>query len=247
MFHVKHAAPDAPDSAAQVFGARLDLAREYADLLSGPGVERGMLGPREVDRIWDRHLLNCAAVAELIEPGARVVDVGSGSGLPGIPLAIARPDLAVTLVEPMLRRTEFLTEVVATLGLTMTVVRGRAEDAAVRAAVSDADVVVSRAVADLEKLARWSLPLLRAGGRMLALKGERAEAEVAERGPAMVRLGARGVEVVRCGSGYLSPPATVVAAVRGDTVSSTQKASTQKASTQTKARRRSDAPERRKP
>jgi 16S rRNA (guanine527-N7)-methyltransferase len=245
MFHVKHAAPDAPDPAAQVFGARLDLAREYADLLTGPGVERGLLGPREVDRIWDRHLLNCAAVAELIEPGARVVDVGSGAGLPGIPLAIARPDLVVTLVEPMLRRTDFLTEVVATLGLTATVVRGRAEDAAVRAAVSDADVVVSRAVADLEKLTRWSLPLLRPGGRMLALKGERAEAEVAERGPAMARLGARGVEVVRCGSGYLSPPATVVAAVRGDTVASTQKA-TRKASTQ-KARRRSSAPERRNP
>jgi len=246
MFHVKHAAPDAPDSAAQVFGARLDLAREYAELLTGPGVERGLLGPREVERIWDRHILNCAAVAELIEPGASVVDVGSGAGLPGIPLAIARPDLVVTLVEPMLRRTDFLTEVVAALGLTATVVRGRAEDAAVRAAVSDADVVVSRAVADLEKLARWSLPLLRAGGRMLALKGERADAEVVERGLAMVRLGARGVEVVRCGSGYLSPPATVVAAVRGDTVSATQKASNQKASTRTKARR-SRAPERRKP
>jgi 16S rRNA (guanine527-N7)-methyltransferase len=222
------------------------LAREYADLLTGPGVERGLLGPREVERIWDRHILNCAAVAELIEPGASVVDVGSGAGLPGIPLAIARPDLVVTLVEPMLRRTDFLTEVVAALGLTATVVRGRAEDSAVRAAVSDADVVVSRAVADLEKLARWSLPLLRAGGRMLALKGERADAEVVERGPAMVRLGARGVEVVRCGSGYLSPPATVVAAVRGDTVSATQKASNQKASTRTKARR-SRAPERRKP
>ena len=245
MFHVKHAAPHAPDPAAQVFGARLDLAREYADLLTGPGVERGLLGPREVERIWDRHILNCAALAELIEPGASVVDVGSGAGLPGIPLAIARPDLVVTLVEPMLRRTDFLTEVVAALGLAATVVRGRAEDAAVRAAVSDADVVVSRAVADLEKLARWSLPLLRAGGRMLALKGERAEAEVVERGPAMVRLGERGVEVVRCGSGYLSPPATVVAAVRGDTVASTQKA-TRKASTQ-KARRRSRAPERRNP
>jgi 16S rRNA (guanine527-N7)-methyltransferase len=237
MFHVKHAAPAAPDVATQVFGPRLALARDYADLLAGPGVERGLLGPREVDRIWERHLLNCAAVAELIEPGARVVDVGSGAGLPGIPLSIARPDLDITLVEPMLRRTDFLTEVVATLGLTATVVRGRAEDAAVRAAISDADVVVSRAVADLEKLARWSLPLLRAGGRMLALKGERAEAEVAERGPAMVRLGARGVEVVRCGTGYLSPPATVVAAVRGDTA----------ASSQTKARRRSRAPERRQP
>lgn len=226
---MKHAAPDAPDVAAQVFGARLDLARDYADFLAGPGVERGLLGPREVDRIWDRHLLNCAAVAELIEPGARVVDVGSGAGLPGIPLAIARPDLVVTLVDPMLRRTDFLNEVVAALGLTVTVVRGRAEDAAVRTAIPDADVVVSRAVADLEKLARWSLPLLRAGGRMLALKGDRAEAEVTERGPAMARLGARGVEVVRCGTGYLSPPATVVAAVRGDT------------------RRRSRAPERRQP
>jgi 16S rRNA (guanine527-N7)-methyltransferase len=236
MFHVKHAPPDAPDVAAQVFGARLDLAREFAQLLTGPGVERGLLGPREVDRIWDRHLLNCAAVAELIEPGASVVDVGSGAGLPGIPLAIARPDLVVTLVEPMLRRTDFLAEAVATLGLTASVVRGRAEDAAVRAAVSDADVVVSRAVADLEKLARWSLPLLRAGGRMLAMKGEQAEAEVAERGPAMARLGARGVEVVRCGSGYLSPPATVVAAVRGNRTASTQK-----------ARRRSRAPERRQP
>lgn len=233
---MKHAAPDAPDVAAQVFGARLDLAREFAQLLTGPGVERGLLGPREVDRIWDRHLLNCAAVAELIEPGASVVDVGSGAGLPGIPLAIARPDLVVTLVEPMLRRTDFLAEAVATLGLTASVVRGRAEDAAVRAAVSDADVVVSRAVADLEKLARWSLPLLRAGGRMLAMKGEQAEAEVAERGPAMARLGARGVEVVRCGSGYLSPPATVVAAVRGNRTASTQK-----------ARRRSRAPERRQP
>lgn len=234
---MKHAAPNAPPAAAEVFGARLCLARQYADLLVGPGVERGLLGPREVDRVWERHILNCAALAELIEPGARVVDVGSGAGLPGLPLAIARPDLVVTLVEPMLRRTDFLTEAVDALGLAVTVVRGRAEDAAVRAGAADADVVVSRAVADLEKLARWSLPLLRPGGRMLALKGERAEAEVAERGPAMARLGASGIEVVRCGAGYLSPPATVVAAVRGDGP----------ASTQAKVRRRSRAPERRRP
>lgn len=234
---MKHVAPDAPDAAAAVFGARLDMARQYADILAGPGVERGLIGPREVDRIWDRHILNCVALADLIEQGARVVDIGSGAGLPGLPLAIARPDLAVTLVEPMLRRTDFLTETVAVLGLTVTVVRGRAEDAAVRAVASDADVVVSRAVADLEKLTRWSLPLLRPGGRMLALKGERAEAEVAERSAVMSRLGARGVEVVRCGSGYLSPPATVVAAVRGDRV----------ASTKPKIRRSSRASERRAP
>lgn len=215
MFHVKQIAPDAPESAAVVFGAGLDLARRYADLLAGLGVERGLIGPREVDRIWDRHILNSVAVAELIEPGARVVDIGSGAGLPGLPIAMARPDLRVSLVEPMLRRTEFLTEAVAALGLAVTVVRGRAEEKAVRDAVGDADVVVSRAVADLAKLTRWSLPLLRPDGRMLALKGERADAEVAQQSATMARLGARGVEVMRCGASYLSPPATVVVAVRG--------------------------------
>jgi 16S rRNA (guanine527-N7)-methyltransferase len=216
MFHVKHAAPAVPDIAAEVFGERLPLARSYADMLAGPGVERGLLGPREVDRIWDRHILNSAAIGELIERDARVVDIGSGAGLPGLPLAIARPDLAVTLVEPMLRRTEFLAEVVARLGLAARVLRGRAEEDGIRCSADGADVVVSRAVADLAKLTRWSLPLLRPGGRMLAVKGERAEAEVTEQQAAMSRLGAVGVEVVRCGSSYLNPPTTVVVAVRGD-------------------------------
>lgn len=216
MFHVKHtAAPPAPTAAEQVFGERLDAARRYADLLAGAGVERGLIGPREVERLWERHVLNSAAVGELIEPGARVVDIGSGAGLPGLPLAIARPDLRVTLVEPMLRRSEFLAEAVADLAVEVSVVRGRAEDPAVCAAVGGADAVVSRAVADLVKLTRWSLPLLRPGGRMLALKGERAAAEVTEQRAAMARLGATGVEVVRCGAGYLSPPTTVVVAVRG--------------------------------
>jgi 16S rRNA (guanine527-N7)-methyltransferase len=216
MFHVKQTeAPDAPPAAAEVFGDRLELARAYADWLAGPGVERGLMGPREVERLWDRHILNSAAVGELIGPGERVIDIGSGAGLPGLPLALARPDLTVTLVEPMLRRSEFLAEAVAALGVDVGVVRGRAEDRAVRMDLAGADAVVSRAVADLVKLSRWSLPLLRQGGRMLALKGERAEAEVAEHRPAMARLGAAGVEVVRCGEGYLSPPTTVVAAVRG--------------------------------
>lgn len=215
MFHVKQPAPGAPDIAARIFGARLDAAVRYAELLADAGVERGLIGPREVDRIWDRHILNGAVVGELIGPDARVVDVGSGAGLPGVPLAIARPDLSVTLLEPMLRRTDFLTEVVDELGLSATVVRGRAEEPTVVSKIGGADVVVSRAVADLQKLTRWCAPLLRPGGRMLALKGDRAEAEVAEHRSAMGRLGVGEVEVVRCGTSYLTPPTTVVVAVRG--------------------------------
>lgn len=214
MKHV--AAPPPPAAATEVFGDRLDLARRYADFLAGPGLERGLLGPREVDRLWDRHILNSAAVAELIGPEARVVDVGSGAGLPGVPLAIARPDLRVALVEPMLRRTVFLDDVVAALGLRVDVVRGRAEDAAVRAKVSGADIVVSRAVASLDKLTRWAFPLLKPGGRMLALKGERAEDEVTEGRRVIASLGATDVRVVRCGVRYSSPPVTVVVAVRGE-------------------------------
>jgi len=213
-----------PSTAAEVFGARLDLARRYEELLAGPGVVRGLIGPREADRLWDRHILNSAAVAEAIGPDARVIDIGSGAGLPGIPVAIARPDLRVTLVEPMLRRTEFLAEVVAELGIDVEVVRGRAEDAAVRTGLAGADVVLSRAVAGLDKLTRWSLPLLRPGGRMLALKGERADDEVAEFRAAMTKLGATDIRVRRCGEGYLSPPTTVVEAVRSERRSASREA-----------------------
>jgi 16S rRNA (guanine527-N7)-methyltransferase len=217
MFHVKHgAAPSPPPAAERVFGDRVDVAQRYADLLAGPGVERGLIGPREVDRLWDRHILNSAAVAELIDRGARVVDIGSGAGLPGIPIAIARPDLHVTLIEPMLRRTAFLEEVVAALAIDVAIVRGRAEEPGVRSTAGGADVVVSRAVASLDKLTRWSLPLLRPGGRMLALKGERADEEVAQERRGMAVLGATDVRVVRCGESYSKPPVTVVIAVRGE-------------------------------
>ena len=216
MFHVKHLAPAPPPSASEVFGGRVNLALQYADLLAGPGVEWGLIGPREVARLWERHILNSAAVADLIEDGARVVDVGSGAGLPGIPLAIARPDLRVVLLEPMLRRTEFLKTVADTLGLQVDVVRGRAEEPAVREQLVGADVVLSRAVASLDKLTRWCLPLLRPGGRMLALKGDRADEEVAAGGKAMSALGAVDIRVVRCGS---SPNGTtVVVATRGEPI-----------------------------
>lgn len=217
---MKHLGPasspaEPPEVANMVFGERLPLARRYAELLADAGVERGLLGPREVDRIWERHLLNCAAVGELLGERDRVLDLGSGAGLPGVPLAIARPDLQIVLVEPLLRRSEFLNEVVTGLTLDVQVVRGRAEEGSIREALGGRDAVVSRAVASLDKLTRWSLPLLRHGGRMLAMKGERAPAEVAEHRRVMIGLGADDVRVMKCGENYLTPPATVVVAVRG--------------------------------
>lgn len=206
--------PAAPDAAAEVFGDRLETAERYAAILAGAGVEWGLIGPREVDRLWDRHILNSSALGELLGPDERVADIGSGAGLPGIPLALARPDVHVTLIEPLLRRSEFLREAVDELGLDIAVVRGRAEDADVRKSVGELDVVTSRAVASLDKLTRWSMPLLRVDGRMLALKGERAEAEIEEHRRVMASLGAVDARVVKCGVNYLNPPVTVVAVRR---------------------------------
>lgn len=216
---MKHSEVSAvPEAAGSVFGPRLDAAHRYAEMLAGAGVERGLIGPREVDRLWDRHLLNSAAIGELIEPDARVADIGSGAGLPGIPLALARPDLRITLIEPLLRRSEFLREAVDELGLDVTVLRGRAEELTVRTEAGEMDVVVSRAVASLDKLTRWSFPLLRMQGHMLALKGERAEEEIRVHRRVMASLGAADVRVLKCGANYLDPPATVVVARRDKVV-----------------------------
>lgn len=208
---MKHAEiPPPPDAAAEVFGPALGAARRYAEILAGAGVERGLLGPREVDRIWDRHILNCAVIGELVEAGERVADVGSGAGLPGIPLALARPDVHVVLIEPLLRRSDFLREAIEDVGIECSVVRGRAEDRSVREEVGPTDVVVSRAVAPLDKLAKWSSPLLRPGGRMLAIKGERAAEEIEEHRRALAALGVSELKVERCGARFVDPPATVV-------------------------------------
>lgn len=138
-----------------------------------------MIGPRETPKLWDRHIINSAVVGEAIGKGLVVADIGSGAGLPGIPLALARPDLKVVLVEPLLRRTTFLNEVVEDLELdNVTVVRGRAEEKVVRAEIGQVDVVTSRAVAPLGKLAGWSLPLVKSGGAMVALKGGTAQEEI---------------------------------------------------------------------
>lgn len=164
---------------AAVFGSRLPIAQAYHDSLATDGSTRGFIGPCEVPRLWERHILNCAVVNEVIPDGARVVDVGSGAGLPGIPLAIARPDLKITLVEPLLKRSNYLKEIVDKLGLdNVTVIRGRAEEGPVKKEVGGADVVTSRAVAPLGKLAKWSLPLVRKGGEMIALKGSSVHEEL---------------------------------------------------------------------
>jgi 16S rRNA (guanine527-N7)-methyltransferase len=204
MFHVEH----------RVFGERLEVARRYAEHLATTGVERGLIGPREAPRVWDRHLLNCAVVAELVPHGARVVDVGSGAGLPGIPLALARPDLRIVLVEPLARRVTWLREMVADLGLRIEVERGRAEETAVRRRWEGADVVTARAVAPLARLAEWALPLLRPGGRLLAIKGASAPFEVERDGSAVRRAGGGRPRVVRCGLDVVEPPSTVVVVER---------------------------------
>jgi len=217
MFHVKHGeAPTPPATAVGVFGDNLEKAQRYAAILAGAGIERGLLGPSEVGRLWERHVMNSAAIGELVADGERIGDIGSGAGLPGIPLALARPAARVVLIEPLLRRAEFLWEVVAELDLDVTVVRGRAEDRAVRDEVGELDAVTSRAVAALDKLVKWSMPLLRVDGRMLAMKGDRAQDEIVEHRRALSSLGAVDVRVVKCGVEYLSPPATVVVARRGE-------------------------------
>ncbi|MFI5778428.1 16S rRNA (guanine(527)-N(7))-methyltransferase RsmG [Nocardia sp. NPDC051570] len=208
------AAVEPPPIAAQVFGERLELAKRYHAVLATIGVERGLIGPREIPRLWERHILNCAVVGELIPVGATVVDIGSGAGLPGIPLAIARPDLRITLVEPLLRRTIFLAEFIEAAGLEVTVVRGRAEQLDVRKEAGGADVVTSRAVAPLAKLAKWSLPLVHDHGRMLALKGSSAAEELERDRTDLTRAGGGNAEVVECGVGIITPPTVVLSVER---------------------------------
>ena len=184
--------------AAEMFGGSLPQAQKYAELLTGIGVERGVVGPAEADRIWDRHLLNCGVVARLIAAKASVLDLGSGAGLPGVVLAILLPGARLTLLEPLARRVDFLNECVAELGLRNTdVVRGRAEDLAGQTL---ADVVTSRAVAPLDKLVGLSVGLVRPGGRVLAMKGATAETELAKARPVLARLGVTDARVVHAGS-----------------------------------------------
>ncbi|MDX6355381.1 MAG: rRNA (guanine527-N7)-methyltransferase [Streptomyces sp.] len=207
--------PPPPEQARTVFGDRFADALRYAELLADAGVRRGLIGPREVPRLWERHLLNCAVLSEVIDEDVSVCDVGSGAGLPGIPLALTRPDLRITLLEPLLRRTNFLEEVVKLLGITnVTVVRGRAEEMVGN--MPPVDVVTARAVAPLDRLAGWGLPLLRPHGEMAVLKGDTAEDELKAARAALSRLGAVDARVVQVGEGLVDPLATVVRVLVGE-------------------------------
>jgi 16S rRNA (guanine527-N7)-methyltransferase len=202
---------------SKAFGAGSDRATRFAELLAVHGVERGLIGPREVDRLWDRHLLNSVAIAECVPERSSVLDVGSGAGLPGIPLAIARPDLKVVLLEPMARRVAWLEEVVAELDLrNVTVVRGRAEEKPIRQQLANRDVVTARAVAPLGKLAGWCLPLLKTGGRLVALKGSSATEEIERDRDEISRYGGVDPEVQTCGRELLAEPTTVVVIRRAE-------------------------------
>jgi 16S rRNA (guanine527-N7)-methyltransferase len=193
-----------------------DLLQRYADILASDGVDHGLIGPREVPRLWSRHLLNSAVVVDpeagLVGLHATVADVGSGAGLPGLVWALARPDLQVTLIEPLLRRANFLMQAVENLGIAdrVIVLRGRGEE--VKAVWGTFDVVTARAVAPLGKLLGWTIPLLHEGGRLVTLKGQSAQDEIQSAAAEIKQFHLRDVRVVQLGSPWVEPATTVVTA-----------------------------------
>ena len=196
------------------FGDSLAKAQRFVELLATDGVTRGLIGPRETARLWDRHLLNCALVAELVPDQGELVDIGSGAGLPGVVLAMLRPRLHVVLLEPLLRRSVFLEECVSALDLpNATVLRARAEEKA--ASGISADVATARAVAPLDRLVGWAAGLLRPGGQLLAIKGQSAAAELEAAEPVLSRLGVRSAEVLQAGHGRVVSATTIVRVVMG--------------------------------
>lgn len=200
-----------PPAAAEIFGDNLEKAIAYHESLATDGSVRGFIGPREVPRLWDRHILNCGVIGEAMDEGISVADIGSGAGLPGIPLAIARPDLNITLIEPLLKRSVYLNEVKEALNLdNVTVIRGRAEEKVVRKQVGLVNIVTSRAVAPLGKLATWSLPLVKIGGRMVAMKGSSVEEEIERDAKEIRKAGGTDIKVYTVGEALLSEPTTLI-------------------------------------
>lgn len=197
-----------PDAAAAVFGDRIELARDFTTALAAEGEERGLIGPLELPRLWSRHILNSAIVAPLFH--GRVGDVGSGAGLPGLVLAIARPDVEFVLIEPMERRVMWLEEQVAALGLTnVEVVRARGEEWSGRGTL---DAVTARAVSALRTLIPVTAPLVRDGGELVLLKGANAPAEIEAAAKQIRRFHLKDVRVEVVGEGVLAEPTRVVRA-----------------------------------
>jgi 16S rRNA (guanine527-N7)-methyltransferase len=195
-------------AAEKIFGDRLGLAERYVEHLATSGTERGLIGPREIPRLWGRHVLNCAVIESEIAQGSHVADVGSGAGLPGLCLAIARPDLELTLIEPLERRVIWLQEVVDDLGLSnVTVMRTRAELAV---GMVTADVVTARAVSALSNLAGLTIPLLGGEGEVVAIKGRSAAEEIEKAAKTIRKLGGVETSVVTVGQDLLEEPTTVV-------------------------------------
>lgn len=227
--------PTAPDAAREYLGDQFELMSRYVEYLATSAISHGLIGPRERDTLWTRHVLNCAVLGEVIDHGSSVIDVGSGAGLPGLVLGISRPDLQVTLVEPLLRRSTWLSTVIDDLDLpNVTVRRDRAE------AVQDlrADVVTSRAVARLDRLTQWCAPLVAANGRVIAIKGATAQDELDETRESLVALGMVDARVAQCGAGVVDPPTTVVELIFGATpVSRSAKAAAGRKKQKSKSRR----------
>ena len=196
-----------PEYAERIFGSGIETARGYVRALARDSDLLGLLGPRELDKIWSRHILNSAVVAELIQSGSKVADVGSGAGLPGIPMAIVQPKAKFVLIEPMERRANWLLDVIDELGLTnVRVLNQRAEE--VRQ--YDFDVVTARAVSALDKLLRLCIPLLKPGGSVLALKGSKAADEIEVAKKLQKKLRIESFQIVLCGDEILPEPTAVV-------------------------------------
>lgn len=233
--------PGTPEVARRVFASeRLPLIEAYAASLASDGLVRGLIGPREVPRLWERHLLNCAVLGDAIPADVSVCDLGSGAGLPGLVLAIARPDLSITLVEPLLRRTTYLEEVVVALGLdNVEVVRGRAEQLHGERRF---DVVTSRAVAPLERLLGWSMPLVSPEGALVAMKGSSVTDEIEAAATTLRKLACAEPEVTEVGGGIVDPQTVVVRVAHADpgqvVLGDARRAGGRSSATSRKARRR---------